>query len=287
VDTGLPWTVTVASPAGQPEPEEFVARRRNLAVGLAALVILIAAGGYFIWRAVNREMAVARLQSDFVSAVSHEFRTPLTTLRQFTELLAEDDGPTPEKRRVFYQAQSRATERLHRLVESLLDFGRMEAGRRPYDFRPMDAAMFAHDVTEEFRREATGIGFAFECSADSGPHPISADAEALSRALWNLLDNAVKYGGSSRDVQVCVSRANGLVSIGVRDRGIGIPASEQEAVFQKFVRGAASTSGGIRGTGLGLAIVRHIVEAHRGTVTMESVEGEGSTFTIALPASHS
>ena len=105
--------------------------------------------------------------------------------------------------------------------------------------------------------------------------------------MWNLLDNAVKYRGSSRDVQVCVSRANGLVSIAVRDHGIGIPASEQKAVFQKFVRGAASTSGGIRGTGLGLAMVRHIVEAHRGTVTMESVEGKGSTFTIALPASHS
>ena len=244
-DTGLPWTITVASPAGQQEPEEFVARRRNLAVGLAALVILIAAGSYFSWRAVKREMAVARLQSDFVSAVSHEFRTPLTTLRQFTELLAEEDGPTPEKRRIFYQAQSRATERLHRLVESLLDFGRMEAGRRPYDFRPMDAAMFAHDVTEEFRREANGTGFAFECSADSGPHPISADAEALSRALWNLLDNAAKYSGSSRDVHVCVSRANGLVSIAVRDHGIGIPASEQEAVFQKFVRGAASNSGSL------------------------------------------
>ena len=94
-------------------------------------MILIAAGSYFIWRAVNRELAVVRLQSDFVSAVSHEFRTPLTALRQFNELLTEDDGPTPEKRRAFYQAQSRATERLHRLVESVLDSGRMEAGRRP------------------------------------------------------------------------------------------------------------------------------------------------------------
>jgi signal transduction histidine kinase len=285
-DTGLPWTIVVAGPAGQQEPREFVARRRNLAVALAVLVMLIAAGSYFIWRAVNREMAVARLQSDFVSAVSHEFRTPLTTLRQFNELLAEEDGPTPEKRRVFYQAQSRATERLHRLVESLLDFGRMEAGRRPYDFRPMDAAIFAQDVTEEFRRQTNGIGFALECSADSGSHPISADAETLSRALWNLLDNAVKYSGSSRDVQVCVSRTNGVVSIAVRDHGIGIPASEQKTVFQKFVRGAASTSGGIRGTGLGLAMVRHIVEAHHGTVNVESIEGQGSTFTIGLPVSH-
>jgi signal transduction histidine kinase len=283
-ETGLPWTILVSNPAGQQEPPEFAARRRNLAVGLAVLVMLIASGSYFIWRAVNRELAVARLQSDFVSAVSHEFRTPLTTLRQFNELLAEDDGPTPEKRRTFYQAQSRATERLHRLVESLLDFGRMEAGRRPYHFTPMDAATFAQDVTKEFERETNGLGFLLQCSCDDGPHPISADAESLSRALWNLLDNAVKYSGSSRDIQVGVSRANGSVSIAVRDHGIGIPASEQKAVFQKFVRGAASTSGGIRGTGLGLAMVRHIVEAHAGVVKLESAEGKGSTFTIVLPA---
>ena len=135
-DTGLPWTLIVTAGDGQQEPPEFAARRRNLAAGLAALLILITAGSYFVLRAVNRELAVARLQSDFVSAVSHEFRTPLTTLRQFNELLAEEDGPTPEKRHRFYQAQTRATERLHRFVESLLDFGRMEAGRHPYQFRP-------------------------------------------------------------------------------------------------------------------------------------------------------
>ncbi len=283
-DTGLPWALIVANAPGQQEPQEFAVRRRNLTAGLAVLVILIAAGSYFILRAMNRELAVARLQSDFVSAVSHEFRTPLTTLRQFNELLAEDDGPTPEKRRVFYEAQSRATERLHRLVESVLDFGRMEEGRKPYHFQPIDAGIFAHDVTEEFRRETTGQGFSVNCTSDCGPHPVSADPDALSRALWNLLDNAVKYSGDSRDIGVEVSRANGSVSIAVRDHGIGIPASEQKAVFQKFVRGAASISGGIRGTGLGLAMVRHIAEAHSGTVNLQSQEGQGSTFTIVLPA---
>jgi signal transduction histidine kinase len=283
-DTGLPWGIVVANEPGQPEPQELAVRRRNLMAGLGALVVLIAAGSYFILRAVNRELAVARLQSDFVSAVSHEFRTPLTTLRQFNELLAEDDGPTPEKRRAFYQAQSRATERLHRLVESVLDFGRMEEGRRPYHFQPLDAAVFTHDVTDEFRLETNGQGFTVNCSSDSGPHPVSADPDALSRALWNLLDNAVKYSGNSRNVGVEVSRKNGSVSIAVRDHGIGIPASEQKAVFQKFVRGAASISGGIRGTGLGLAMVRHIVEAHSGTVNLQSQEGRGSIFTIVLPA---
>jgi signal transduction histidine kinase len=197
---------------------------------------------------VNRELGVARLQSDFVSAVSHEFRTPLTALRQFNELLEEEDGPTAEHRRNYYQAQTRATERLHRLVESLLDFGRMEAGRRPYQFETVDAAAVARSVTAEFISENNGRGFDVRCESDSVPHPISADCDALSRALWNLLDNAVKYSGDSRRVDVRVSRANGTVQIAVRDRGIGIPASEQTAIFQKFVRGAASTSGDIRGS---------------------------------------
>jgi signal transduction histidine kinase len=282
-ETGLPWTLIVTGAPGQQEPPEFVERRRNLFVGLTLLLILTIAGSYFVWRAVNREMAAARLQSDFVAAVSHEFRTPLTALRQFNELLTEDDGPTPEKRRSFYQAQTRATERLHRLVESVLDFGRMEAGRRPYQFKPLDAARLAHDVTEEFLREANGNGFSVECASDSGTHPVSADPEALSRALWNLLDNAVKYSGGNHEIAVQVARANGTVSIAVRDHGIGIPTSEQETIFQKFVRGKASMSGGIQGTGLGLAMVRHIVEAHGGTVNLQSAEGKGSTFTMVLP----
>jgi len=283
-DTGLPWTLVVWADDAQLDLPEFAARRRNLAAGLGALLILIAAGSYFIWRAVNRELGVARLQSDFVSAVSHEFRTPLTALRQFNEILEEEDGPTSAQRRSYYQAQTRATERLHRLVESLLDFGRMEAGRRPYHFKPVDAAAIAQKVTAEFLSENNRRGFDVRYQSDSARHPVSADSDALSRALWNLLDNAVKYSVDSRTVELRVSRANGAVAIAVRDHGIGIPTSEQKTIFQKFVRGAASTSGGIRGTGLGLAMVRHIVEAHDGTIELQSTEGQGSTFTIVLPA---
>jgi len=286
-ETGLPWTLIVSAGSAQPDLPEFAARRRNLAAGLGALLILIAAGTYFIWRAVNRELRVARLQSDFVSAVSHEFRTPLTSLRQFNELLEEDDGPTAGHRRNYYQAQTRATERLHRLVESLLDFGRMEAGRRPYRFESVDVAAVARNVIDEFISENSGRGVDIHCESDSVRHPVSADSDALSRALWNLLDNAVKYSGDNRRVDVRVSRANGTVQIAVRDRGIGVPPSEREKIFQKFVRGAASAAGGIRGTGLGLAMVRHIVEAHNGTIDLQSAEGQGSTFTIVLPAEDS
>jgi signal transduction histidine kinase len=280
-DTGLPWNIMLTAD-GDLEPEEFMSRRRNLFAGLAAAVALFASACFFLWRWVNRDLALARLQSEFVSAVSHEFRTPLTALRQFNELLEEDDGPTPEKRRRYYAAQSRATERLHRLVEGVLDFARMEAGRRPYRFETVDAASLASDVTEEFRKEA-GC-FSVACTAGSASYRVDADREALARALWNLLDNVAKYSGASREIEVRISRAADAISIGVRDHGIGVPAAEQQRIFEKFVRGAAARTAGIKGTGLGLAMIRHIVEGHRGTVHVKSAPGEGSEFTIVLPA---
>ena len=281
-DTGLPWTLVVTEP-GTAAWGELPGQRRLLLVGLGALLVLIAAVSYLIYRSITREMAVARLQSDFVAAVSHEFRTPLTSLRQFQDLVADEEALPPEKRRIYQDAQARATDRLQRLVEALLDFGRMEAGRRPYRFEKLDAGALAQDVTEEFRREAAGHGFAVECSLDGESCPVNADSEALSRALWNLLDNAVKYSGESRRIDVGVERDGDVVRLSVRDRGLGIPAGERKRIFDKFVRGEAARALGIKGTGIGLAMVKHIVAAHGGSVEVAGGSGKGSVFTIALP----
>jgi two-component system phosphate regulon sensor histidine kinase PhoR len=281
-DTGLPWTLIVTL-GSDVDAARFEGRRRMLLAGLAAILVLVAAGSYLVVRSRNREIALARLQSDFIAAVSHEFRTPLTALRQFNELLDEAGDLTPEKRRIYYQAQTRATERLHRLVESLLDFGRMEAGRRPYTLQRVDAGALVRDVIQEFQREIEGRGFDLRCSVEPGEHPVDADAEALARALWNLLDNAVKYSADRREIDVSVGRTSDRVSISVRDRGIGIPSGDEKRIFQKFVRLAAATSRGIKGSGIGLAMVQHIVAAHGGTLRVASVEHEGSTFTIVLP----
>jgi signal transduction histidine kinase len=139
-------------------------------------------------------------------------------------------------------------------------------------------------VTDEFRGEAGTRGFSVECSLDSRAYAVDADSEALARALGNLLDNAAKYSGDSRRIEVTVRHADRAVSIAVRDYGIGIPLPEQGRIFQKFVRGAAAKSQGIKGTGIGLAMVRHIVHAHGGSVRVTSAPGAGSTFTIVLPA---
>lgn len=282
-ETGLPWTIAVAD-SGAEGDGVSAARRRLLLTGLLLVLLIVGAGGYFIARAVGREFAVARLQTDFVAAVSHEFRTPLTSLQQFTALLSGPVEPAPEKRRTFYDAQARGIERLKRLVESLLDFGRMEAGAREYSLEPQDLAAIVRAVAADFQQHASGHGFEIAIDApDDGP-VVRADAEALGRAIWNLLDNAMKYSGAGRKIELAVRQSGGSAEISVRDEGLGIPRHEQAEIFDKFVRGEASRAHGIKGTGIGLAMVRHIITAHGGTIRVASEAGRGSTFTITLPA---
>ncbi len=275
--TGLPWTISLERDAVS-APTLYSGRRRLIAVGTLALAAMLLATGYFTHRAVHREIAAARMQSDFVAAVSHEFRTPLTALRQFTDMLLERATLTEAQRRTCYEAQMRSTERLSRLVEGLLDFRRMEAGARPYVMETVDAAAFTTRVAEEFRRETGAEVRLTEADAVS----IAADAGALSLAVWNLLDNAVKYAPGSA-VELRVRRDNGGVRISVADRGPGIAASDQRRIFDRFVRGREAVELGVKGTGIGLAMVKHVAEAHRGRVELESAPGAGSVFTIVLP----
>jgi len=279
--TNLPWDFAVTRAPGAVATDGR-SRRPFLLGGLAILMVMALTASYFIARAVHREIAVARMQSDFVAAVSHEFRTPLTTLRQFTDMLREGGATDEERRQLCYDAQSRATTRLTNLVESVLDFGRMEAGKRPYRFESVSCSEVVEPVVSDFQREIQTAGYRIEYHADESAD-IDADPEALGRALRNLLENAVKYSPDQRTVEVAVTRQPSSVSIAVTDRGIGVHASEKKAIFDQFHRGTEARTRGIAGTGIGLAMVDHIVRAHRGSVQVESEPGKGSTFTIVLP----
>ena len=279
----LPWTLYVtgmraAKQAGLP------ARQWYLMMGTAVMVLFLIAGTYFIARAIRREMEVARMQSEFVSAVSHEFRSPLTSMRQLSEILALGRVPGEERRQVYYETLVRETVRLQRLVEALLNFGRMEAGARQYRFEDLDAAALVHRVAAEFEPQVAGTGRHIELRGSDDQCHIEADPEAMSVALRNLLDNALKYSPDQPTVWVEWGMHRECVAIRVRDKGIGVQVSERKAIFRKFVRGSAASLGNVKGSGVGLAMVRHIVMAHGGEVTVESEPGQGSTFTLFLPA---
>jgi signal transduction histidine kinase len=279
-----PWVVTVVDARPEPDGSQFQTRRQRVIAGCALLTLLVLAATYFGVRATVREFEAVRLKSDFVAAVSHEFRTPLTLLRQFSDLLADNRVSSEAERHLYYAALQRGTRRLTRLVEDLLDFGRMEAGSRAFKVEPIRAKAWIESLIGEFQEEIRSKGYVVELSWTA---PIEAlvrvDAEAMSRAVWNLLDNAVKYSPTEKTIWVTGAADESQLRISVRDRGVGIPPNEQRLIFRKFVRGSQPPGHTIKGTGLGLALVEQIVRAHGGGVHVESVGGEGSTFTISLP----
>jgi signal transduction histidine kinase len=282
-ESELPWTLQVTATPGAGD-SGMLAGQHFLLLGTAVMVAFLLAGTYFIARAIRREMEVSRMQSDFVSAVSHEFRSPLTSMRQLSEILALGRVPNEERRHLYYETLVRETVRLQRLVEALLHFGRMEAGARQYRFEELDAARLVHSVAAEFEPQIAGQGRHIELAGAESGCRIEADPEAMSVALRNLVDNALKYSPDEPAVWVEWGVDRAFVAIRVRDRGIGIAASERKAIFRRFVRGRAAVEGNVKGSGVGLAMVRHIVAAHGGEITVESEPGRGSTFTMLLPA---
>lgn len=282
-EAGLPWTIRVTTGEPSGVGSTWLSRQNLLASGFGLMALVVATASYVVFRSVNRELGVARLQSEFVAAVSHEFRTPLTAMRHLTEML-EEGASSPDRLPQYYRALGKETRRLHGLVENLLDFGRIEAGRRVYRMEDTDAVSSVAHVVEEFRESGTTNGHQLDLAASTGPLPIRADRDALALALRNLLDNAVKYSPESSTITISVRRENGFVGISVEDRGAGIPKQEQRQVFRRFVRGSSSRAMNVQGTGIGLAMVEHIAKAHGGRVEVESEPGVGSTFTIALPS---
>jgi two-component system phosphate regulon sensor histidine kinase PhoR len=245
------------------------------------MVLVVSGAGYAVFRSVARERHVARLQSDFVAAVSHEFRTPLAAVRHLADLL-ETGAPESAQRTEYSAAIGREARRLQALVENLLDFGRIEEGRR-YDLSSTDVVALTRQVAEECSDRAAGSGYAIRVSGPDEAVTVRVDREAVALALRNLIDNAIKYSPGAGLVDVRVAGGPETVAIAVEDYGVGLPAEERASVFGTFVRGSAARSLMVKGTGIGLAMADRIVRAHGGSILVESSPGHGSTFTITLP----
>jgi len=250
---------------------------------LGCLSLLMAAGIWLTWRNVSREMALARLKSDFVANVSHELRTPLSLIRLYAETLELGRLTSPDKFGEYYRIIRKESERLSALINNILDFSRIEAGRKEYEFKETDIALLVHNTLESYRYQIEQNGFSFEERIAEDIPPLKVDREAIARSLLNLVNNALKYSRDQKYIGVNLYRANGSIKLEVIDKGIGIPTAEQSKIFEKFYRVGDPLVHNTKGSGLGLSLVRCIVQAHGGQVFVESNPGKGSKFVISLP----
>src|SRR5438067_205477 len=232
---------------------------------LGGLSLLLAGGIYMNYRSVSKEMKLARLKSDFVSNVSHELRTPLSLIRLYAETLEMGRLTTPEKHQEYYEIIRKESERLTALINNILDFSRIEAGRKEYDFRETDVRELVENTLESYRYQIQQNGFTFEERIEEVPL-LRVDREAMARSLLNLVNNALKYSQDRKYLGVNLYRDNGSVKLEVVDHGIGIPEQEQEKIFEKFYRVGDPLVHNTKGSGLGLSLVRHIAQAHGGDI---------------------
>jgi two-component system phosphate regulon sensor histidine kinase PhoR len=248
-----------------------------------SFVLVVVTGVVLALVFLRREANLSELQSDFVSKVSHELRTPLTSIRLFVETMERSRGDLTTQD-MCLQALAREADRLTEVIERLLDWGRMEAGRKQFDLREDTVTALIDDSVEAFaslRQRHPDLSF----SADVAPNlpRIEVDRAAMVDAIGNLLSNAVKYGGTPPVVKLSALRVPGGVAIEVSDNGDGIPHVEHRRIFEKFYRIDDRLSREREGSGLGLAIVKHIVRAHHGRIHLDSAKGKGSTFRILIP----
>jgi signal transduction histidine kinase len=267
------------------------AHTAKLTLGLliGVLVLAIGVGSWLIVSSLNTELKLARQKTDFVSNVSHELKTPLTSIRMFSELLAEGRVNDAAKQRSYLQIITAEAARLTRLINNVLDFSRMERGEKKYNFQPCDLTEVVRSTAETFRPHLEANGFNFDCELPAAPISIRGDADALSQIIVNLLSNAEKYSNGGKEITLQLAQKQSPLphaEIKVLDRGAGIPRGTEEKVFEKFYRAHDSLSSGIQGSGLGLTIARQIARAHGGDVVFEPREGVGSCFVLRLPVSN-
>jgi two-component system, OmpR family, phosphate regulon sensor histidine kinase PhoR len=251
---------------------------------ILALVATTVAGTAATLAVLYREAQVAKLQTDFVNKVSHDLRTPLTSIRMFVETLQLGRIQDPVRQAEALEIISEETARLSALINRLLDWARMESGRRTYQLRREPVEPIVDAALDAFGSQLLLQPAEVTRTVAPGLPVVLADRTALTEALLNLLNNAHKYTGPEKKIAVTASREGPSVFISVADNGPGIAQREQKRIFDKFYRGRDPLERSIEGTGLGLSMVKHIVVGHGGKVSVASELGHGARFTIRLPA---
>ena len=256
--------------------------------GLYSFVFLLIAGilifGLVLTiRSVSHELELARMKSDFVSTISHEFKSPLTSIRQLAEMLQSGRVPSEERRQKYYDVLLEQSERLALLTDNILSLARIEEGRAEFTFESTDISVLLTEVVTSIQERVRHEGFDIVLNVEEALPLLAVDRTALSQAVTNLIDNAIKYSGDSRKISVSSSVEEQVLAIAVQDFGVGIKKEDIPRLFERFYRGGDELTRAVKGSGLGLTLVKEIVEAHRGQVHVASEPGKGSMFSIRLP----
>jgi two-component system phosphate regulon sensor histidine kinase PhoR len=255
--------------------------RNLLLIGLLNIVLI--AGVWVVYRTVRREIELAQMKADFVSNVSHEIKTPLALIRMFGETLQLKRVKSDAKKQEYYDTIVQETERLTRLINNILNFSRMEAGKKEYRFETVDLNEIVRDVLKKYSAHLQNEGFEVSARIDDRLPAINADEGAVAEALLNIIDNSVKYSQASKHLTLGTGHDRAMVYVEIEDFGIGIDPRQQKRIFEKFYRVSSGLVHNTKGTGLGLALVKHIMDAHKGTITLKSEVGKGSTFRLSFP----
>jgi signal transduction histidine kinase len=250
-----------------------------LAIVLGAALL----AGYLLLRDVHRESMTAAMRSHFVASVSHELKTPLTSIRAHAETLLLGRTGNAAMTSDYLKTIVSESERLTRLVDSVLDFSRIEQGRKTYDLQHTRLEDVVRSAVKTMEYPLSQLGFTLTISSDGSEPTLHADREALVHAILNLLANAMKYSGDARTIEMRIGTRDNEAFVDVVDHGIGIAPDDQARIFERFHRVQSIETSGIAGTGLGLPLALHVVEAHRGRIAVVSDPGHGSTFSVRIP----
>jgi len=253
------------------------------AVLLGLFYLTLTFGVVYTGRALYREAKLSRMKTDFVSLVSHELRTPLTSIRMFIETLALGRLKDPAQMQEVLQLLTRETERLSVLIERVLDWARIESGRKEYQREPVRVEELVETALAAFRAQRLEGGMDLKVELAQGLPTVEADRHAVSGALLNLLQNAYKYSGQDKRIELTARADRKWVSLSVRDNGVGISSKDRKRIFERFYRVDNLLTRKTEGSGLGLAITKRIIEAHGGRIKVDSEVGRGSRFTLQLP----
>ena len=249
---------------------------------ILTILVLLTFGTVLVVRTIAHEMEVLRIKSDFVSSVSHEFKTPITSIKVLIERLQQGKVKSSHKKKEYYSVISQDADKLSSLVRNILDFSKVEEGQKEYVFQETDVTHLIKDEIENFRRDIYA-GVKIESQISRNIPRFYVDSVAFSLALNNLLENAVKFSPGKKEILVKVRKDAENIRVDVKDQGMGIDSGEMDKIFDKFYQGKNATQKSVKGTGLGLTLVKHVMDAHEGKVLVKSKIGQGSTFSLVFP----